>query len=461
VADPYKVQQFAAQWRSTGASPEEIEACGGALECWSWFPYEGQPASLRVAESGMRDWEVLTEEPLGPADDQVAAENHAAARGILIALLDGMAEGVPVVVSAPAEHFRIGSPLFACVDFARRALPGELRRRCRIRCFAKNLARYFEEFRADMVVIPISILQTAVGFRRDAILLDHLGSRISMEKERHSDYGNIVCEQLMKDPSRVADFLRRLNRFIPGPPSAPQTYLLRLLGALSRGEGNQQIPERFEILDVDWAAAIEPADLAQFQTESLCRLALELDALRALSIQEIERRRAPLPWTVDWDSEVGRRPGPAVDLLLASGDWQKWRASTRGAADLLQQAAVHWCGSSHWQRHQPFLEDWVVIVRDLGKLLKPGDIWVMSSRGERAEPYPPITFFEERQARDVAVVQRSRTEKDETLLMTPDQDLAVEEPPPSAVVSEKLPESRWERVRGWWHRIGSREDDDD
>jgi hypothetical protein len=244
-------------------------------------------------------------------------------------------------------------------------------------------------------------------------------------------------------------------------PSAPQTYLIPLLGALSRGEPGQQVPDRFEILDVDWSAAIRENDFAHFQTESLYRIALLLDDCRAGALAEISKRGEAAPGQIQWDDEVRARPAAAVDVLLASRSWQKWREATGCTGDQLHTAAAHWCGSRYWTDREPFLEDWVAVVRDLAPVLKPADLQVM--RGNRPQPYPSISFFEERQGRDIERLGRTRTEADETVLIAEPEVQVEKEPEPEPVQDDESPvESGWKKVRGWWRRsIGPKENDDD
>ena len=90
-----------------------------------------------------------------------------------------------------------------------------------------------------------------------------------------------------------------------------------------------------------------------------------------------------------------------MEALLATGQWQQWREALARPAACSAAAAVSWCASRHWRRHEPNLEDWVQIVRDLDGRLSDADRAGMTDTERRPSPFPPIAWFESGQQADL------------------------------------------------------------
>ena len=102
-------------------------------------------------------------------------------------------------------------------------------------------------------------------------------------------------------------------------------------------------------------------------------------------------------------------PKFAIEAMLRAGQWQEWRYHSQCPPSMLREAAICWCASSYWRRHEPRLEDWIQIVRDLGDQIKEGDLDRMTDHDIRSLPFPPITWFEPEQYADLERWRRSKT----------------------------------------------------
>src|SRR5579872_391225 len=94
---------------------------------------------------------------------------------------------------------------------------------------------------------------------------------------------------------------------------------------------------------------------------------------------------------------------PTIDMdsILAKAEWEQWRAKQFSPA-LLAAAARAWCTSSYWSRHTPRLENWKIVVRDLGsETLSEATIASMAEANEHRLPFPAIPLFEKEQVQDL------------------------------------------------------------
>lgn len=110
---------------------------------------------------------------LGDDDDALVAQ-------LLAALLQGMVQGYPVVLTASAAHLAPGpalESLVAAVARARAGLPGHLRRRCKVRLPTYAPERFLGADGADLLVVPSALAAGVLTSRRDAALLDRRGGR--------------------------------------------------------------------------------------------------------------------------------------------------------------------------------------------------------------------------------------------------------------------------------------------
>ncbi|AUB83958.1 hypothetical protein [Candidatus Thiodictyon syntrophicum] len=239
--------------------------------------------------------------PLPPApapDPACAAREQALAVGLITHLFHGMVTGWPVILAVPLTAFAAGSPLARVISFARGALPGRLRRRCRVRVFSRNpplfLGQDPDGAAVDLLVIPEDLAGAALGaVRRRALLLDARGERCDGPAPAAglSDYARAVSESAQRFPAQLTGFGERFDRLWADPAAAPGpeltgwvTLTYNLAVALAGGAAhcgslfaNYLLTQARATDQVPWSALIRPDDWARFPQDHLIRFILRAD----------------------------------------------------------------------------------------------------------------------------------------------------------------------------------------
>lgn len=209
-------------WVSFDAQTEDHLELKSKLEGWSYFGYQNYRLVTRMSDAGMYDhrhayfshtqvWSAAdfdyadpgahlgrsevfdqpwrdTSRPGSPAIglpetivryEQVIAE-AAVAEALLAHFYQALIEQRPMVLAVPSEDFASGSALHALVSFARAALPGGLKRDCRIRVYTGAPHRFLTgDLAVNLLVIPDRLASDAVHARRDALLVKRDGTASS------------------------------------------------------------------------------------------------------------------------------------------------------------------------------------------------------------------------------------------------------------------------------------------
>ena len=395
-------------WLLLDAEAPDISDSGNRLECWS---HVGGYADVYLCASP-EDSSPLTQitrphERL-PAQARIKGRQTflEPARLVLTYLLDGIARGAPVVLAAPLAEFGVNGCVAPTLIVLEALFPRRWSDALYMRGFTRDLGLFLDELRCHLIAVPRDMAEAVFEVRRDAILLDERGrpAEVQQPSAGAARYADEICDLAARAPDLLEPVLSRFERAAPDPFRLPKDAgeILALAEALSGGEDleksslNDLIGEYPQLLDAD--------DCPLLSESALFGVALsEPPALHEAAVLEIERRVAEDAWSSnwEWDRCLDMAPSNAMEALLATGQWQQWRDGSRSPQPLLREAAVSWCGSRHWRRHEPRLEDWVQIVRDLDGRLSDSDRARMTDSERGSSPFPPIAWFESEQQADL------------------------------------------------------------
>jgi len=267
-------------------------------------------------------------------------------------LFHGMVTGYPVIMAVPLTDFSAAAPLARIIAFARGALPGRLRRRCRIRLFSRNPQRFLETTRltgdgtadrTDLLVIPEDLAVAALtAARRRALLLDAQGERRAGPEPAAGlfDYGRAVLDSAQRFPAHLTAFGERFDQCwtdpgtLPGPEQTrwvTLTYNTAVALAGTQAQcgslfANYLLNQARAAAQLPWTALFRAQEWASFPQDPLIRFILRADDDRSAGerhLQDVltaafQERGATLDaglaaW---WDpSDPGKR-----DRLLELGD---------------------------------------------------------------------------------------------------------------------------------------------
>jgi len=229
-------------------------------------------------------------------------------------LFHGMVTGYPVIMAVPLTDFAAAAPLARIIAFARGALPGRLRRRCRIRLFSRNPQRFLETTRAtgdgepdraDLLVIPEELAVTALtAARRRALLLDAQGERRDGPEPAAGlfDYARAVLDSARRFPAHLTAFGERFDQFWTDPATLPgpeQTRWVTLTYntavALAGTEAqcgslfaNYLLNQARAAAQLPWAALFRAQDWGSFPQDPLIRFVLRADADRSAGERHLQ-----------------------------------------------------------------------------------------------------------------------------------------------------------------------------
>ncbi len=248
----------------------------------------------------------------------------ALAVSLIAHLFQGLLDGLPVILAVPLSAFAVGTPLAATIALARGCLPRRLRRRCRLRVFTRDPARFLvpgggaendsrcstwptlEVGPADLLVIPEDLAATALAaVRRRALLLDARGERQDGPAPAPGlfDYARAAVASARRLPAHLARFGARFDTLWGDPRRPPDPDLTDwtaltyyLAAALAEGaDGCGQLlngyllPQARAHPHLPWARLIAPADWADFPREPLIRLLLRADEDLSPGEQALQR----------------------------------------------------------------------------------------------------------------------------------------------------------------------------
>ena len=324
-------------------------------------------------------------------------------------LFHGMMTGLPVILAVPLSEFSDAAPLARIVAFARGALPGRLRRRCRVRVFSRDLESFLGS-RAqdaatglvDLLVIPEELSGPALlTVRRRALLLDSSGERHDgpAPAANLGDYARAVVETAQRFPGHLTGFGERFDQRwadtgdLPGPELTDWvTLTYHLAVALAGTEAqcgslfaNCLLDQARANAQVPWPALIGPEEWASFPQDQLIRFILRADDalspgerhLQTVLVDAFQR----LGQTIDEDraawwnpAEVSKRrrllelcaltpavitdtryltdlmeqePETTTAVLIEAGTWLAWRRSADQhlATETRHRLAMTWLTS--------------------------------------------------------------------------------------------------------------------
>lgn len=243
------------------------------------------------------DLPLPTIEPLAPI-----LAGKRLATSLIAHLLHGMLAGLPVILAVPVTEFSSAAPLARIVALARGALPGRLRRRCRVRVFSRNPESFLVAGGADAMTGPADLLvipeelagHALAAVRRQALLLDGNGERCDGPSRPGTgpyDYARAVVESAQRFPSHLTGFGERFDRLwgdadaLPGPELTGWVALIyNLTVALAGTEArcgslfaNFLLAQARTHAQVPWPALIRPEDWARFPLDQLVRTILRAD----------------------------------------------------------------------------------------------------------------------------------------------------------------------------------------
>ncbi|WP_295588283.1 hypothetical protein [uncultured Lamprocystis sp.] len=250
-----------------------------------------------------------TAEPLDPI-----LTNPGLTVSLIAHLFHGMVTGYPVIMAVPLTDFTAAAPLARIVAFARGALPGRLRRRCRIRLFSRNPQRFLETTRAtgdgngdraDLLVIPEELAVAALtAARRRALLLDAQGERRDGPEPAAGllDYARAVLDSARRFPAHLTAFGERFDQFWTDPGTLPgpeQTHWVTLTYntavALAGTEAqcgslfaNYLLNQARAAAQLPWAALFRTQDWARFPQDPLIRFILRADEDRSVGERHLQ-----------------------------------------------------------------------------------------------------------------------------------------------------------------------------
>lgn len=408
---------------------EDLSACGGRIEVWSATPgADGcKHVHLIVTDSGEL---VLSAGPPGvPGADDLESwrkDVETIAQMLPLAYRAAVSQ-VPFVIATESAAFSEGSRLLARIRFLWYALPEPWSVSLPMQTFTRQS---LEGAPASVVAIPVDLARNVLQTRRDAVLVSESGELGSGEEAGgiYSDYARLVVQVVTEAPEHFESFRRRLIRLLPErrAPDARAIAAMPIVIALTYG--NQPYwPDGLDLLSDQ---ILLEGDLEKLAPTELCCLIQRsgpfYDSLRDRVFRLLEKEPG---WAglspADWDKWLERDPSMGMSALLAAGQWSLWRSATSLSKPALRRAALAWCANEHWNRDEPFLEDWVVIVRDLGAL----------SEEEAGLAFPKIEWFQTEQEADLAqrVVRKETRILPAITASAESSTVQAESPPPRSL----------------------------
>lgn len=251
-----------------------------------------EAATLGTATADLGDAATLQREAL-----DAALTDPALTASLIAHLFHGLVTGLPVILAVPLTAFAAADPLARLVAFARAALPGRLRRRCRIRVFTRNPVLFLGPdpgAAADLLVIPEDLAGAALtAVRRRALLLDARGERCDGPAPAADlfDYARAVIASAQRFPAHLTRCGERFGALwadsaeLPGPALTGWVGLTyNLAVALAGGPAhcgslfaNHLLTQARAAPQVPWSMLIRPDDWAHFPRDLLNRFILRAD----------------------------------------------------------------------------------------------------------------------------------------------------------------------------------------
>jgi len=262
-------------------------------------------------------------------------------------LFHGMVTGHPVIMAVPLTDFSAAAPLARIIAFARGALPGRLRRRCRIRLFSRNPQRFLDTARstgagaadrADLLVIPEELAVAALtAARRRALLLDAQGERRAGPEPAAGlfDYARAVLDSAQRFPAHLTAFGERFDQFWTDPETLPRpeqtrwvplTYNTAVALAGTQAQcgslfANYLLNQARAAAQLPWTALFRAQEWARFPQDALIRFILRADEDRSAGERHLQ----------DVLTAAFQERGATLDAGLAA--W--WDPSDPGKRDRL------------------------------------------------------------------------------------------------------------------------------
>ena len=341
----------------------------------------------------------MPEEIIQPPLQLCKADPETACR-LLAAAYHAIAHEVPFVIAAPEHLFAGDAPVQAWFDFLRMALPSAWSEVTLVEPFTFQPFPLLEAGTAPLLGIPATLARALLGARRDAILLNELGEQASGAKPEslYLSYADHVVRFLLDQPvERIGDLRNRIALLLP-QAQAPEPEAIEALTLVVSLASGSPLEWPADTLHLDARRILTSADVSGLLPSgiysSLRRRGTFHESLRTVLLAELETRsslESPLT-PEEWDSWVAEDPITAVSTMLSSGQWTKWRDGTRLDPSSLQDAALAWYQNAYWKKHEPFLEDWVLVLRDLSSF----------NEAEALVSFPRIEFLENDQRRMLA-----------------------------------------------------------
>ena len=159
---------------------------------------------------------------------EAVKNERAAAVQLLAHFLEACKTHRPLVIAVPIEEFVEDNPLYHLIAFARAALPETIKINCRIRIYTSQPEAAISAWKCDLIVIPEDLAPDALAARRDAMLLDRRGRRLSSGPPIDTTYAEAVVERMVQFPGSLFSFSARIARMPQPVPSAaiPLVYNL-------------------------------------------------------------------------------------------------------------------------------------------------------------------------------------------------------------------------------------------
>ncbi|MBL8217314.1 MAG: hypothetical protein JNK87_41725 [Bryobacterales bacterium] len=379
------------------ASSEDLTAAQGSIAFWQAVPGEGEWRHVagRLTEAG-----VEIEFDQAPTDPDVEdlffwAANPAKARRYLASAFYALSRDIPLLVAAPAAVLSRRDGIPAWIRFLWYTLPESWSLQTPMVSFTRA-PWGATAHPGDCVVagIPTDEAYAALQIRRESMLIDEEGEPSVGEPDGAAiAYAEHVCS-LLDQPHAFESLRQRLRRLWPirALPQSAEIDALPLLVSWSKGPislNGERTPVVLERL-------LLPSDYERMSPSSLLAILRSHDpSVQNTVLDELERRHG-LGQNIaiaEWDSWMTESPVTAMQALLACDYWGAWRDATRLLPAQRRQAAIVWCESPFWNRHEPRLEDWVLVLRDL-EFRSP----------TVPAAYPRITWFDAEQADGLAAL---------------------------------------------------------
>lgn len=258
----------------------------------------------------------------------------------------------PVVMGQPFHAFLSGSRLHQLVAFARAALPADIKRDCRIRVYTGYPEAYLGELKADLVIIPMELLNKVRAARPDVTLLD-TDAKAKSGSEADVRYAREVVDRvvaLQEFPDSLFTFTRRVafpRDRIPSEVEAASVPVIYNLVAVAGNRVSMDKLLEHEVKEaaqrktvLNWNQLITEEEWRHFSQGALAKAALTLatsDDLRTLRQrvrEELAKKNAQLDMeALEWTRALSQEIRPAEILKLA----QDKLVSRSGLVSLLRQ----------------------------------------------------------------------------------------------------------------------------